>query len=201
VAKPSRQGLGITHIKEGLAYELGADVRLEFPVTGLRCEIVIPFASLTEELESSAVRLPSHPDLGSRPAQTHDQPTSLRGIKAIIVEDTFAVAQSLRFLLESLECEVTGIAARSDTAMKLIAEVPFDVAILDIQLSDGNIASVATRIREQGGRIIYVTGYADLESLPLELRAFPRLVKPVDSDLLISTILELLGRVPDEGSE
>jgi two-component sensor histidine kinase len=49
VAKPSRRGLGTAFIEEGIAYELGGEAKLRFPVTGARCEIVIPFAALAGE--------------------------------------------------------------------------------------------------------------------------------------------------------
>jgi DNA-binding NtrC family response regulator len=126
---------------------------------------------------------------------------SLRGISVIIVEDSFAVARSLKKLLESYDCEVRGMAATADAALALIAHAPFDVAILDIQLAGSDVARVAARIREQGGRIIYVTGYDDLDMLPRELRSFPRLSKPVAPDLLVSTILEVVGHARGQRSD
>jgi DNA-binding NtrC family response regulator len=121
------------------------------------------------------------------------QRLSLRGIRAIIVENNFTVAQSLKWMLESYGCEITGMVATPDAALELIARVPFDVALLDVQLAGGSAAPVAARINERGGKAIYVTGYADLDMLPPELRSFPRLVKPVDPELLLSTILDAVG--------
>ena len=123
------------------------------------------------------------------------QPLSLSGIRAIIVENNFTVAQSLKWMLESCGCEVTGMVATPDAALELIARVPFDVALLDIQLSGGSAAPVAARISERGGKAIYVTGYGDLDMLPPALRSFPRLVKPVDPELLLSTILDVVGPI------
>ena len=42
VTKPSRLGFGTRTISEGLVYELGAEVSLDFPVTGVVCTIQLP---------------------------------------------------------------------------------------------------------------------------------------------------------------
>jgi CheY-like chemotaxis protein len=122
----------------------------------------------------------------------------LSGIRAVIVEDNLAVARSLKCLLESCDCEVTGMVATPAAALDLIAHAPFDVALLDIQLAGGDVALVATRVRERGGSIVYVTGYGDLALLPRDLRGAPHLVKPVDPDALLSAILDVVGRVRRE---
>jgi two-component sensor histidine kinase len=44
VATPSRRGLGTVLIEEGIAYEVGGEAKMHFPVTGVRCELGIPLA-------------------------------------------------------------------------------------------------------------------------------------------------------------
>jgi len=190
VAKPSRRSLGTILIEEAIAHELGGNVKLEFPVPGVQCEIRFPLPTAAKQPQCAAGQLAA---LGSAPVQTHERPVSLHGIKVIIVEDNLTLVQSLSFLLESYGCEVTGVAGTSDEALKLIAKTGFDVAILDIELGGTTVAPVANCIRQQGGRIVYLTGYGDLDMLPDELRVFPHLCKPVDSDLLLSTILDAVG--------
>lgn len=118
---------------------------------------------------------------------------ALAGVSVIVVEDNFVVAQSLKWLLESFGCTFAGMAGTVDAALGLIDSVDFDVAILDIALDKEDVAPVATRIREVGRRLIYVTGYGDNEMLPEHLRDYPRLSKPVDPDRLVETILETVS--------
>lgn len=42
VTPPSRRGFGSRLISEGVSYELGGTVTLDFPVTGVTCTIAIP---------------------------------------------------------------------------------------------------------------------------------------------------------------
>ncbi len=43
VVQPSRRGVGMKLIEEGVPYELGGQALLRFPVTGACCEIDVPF--------------------------------------------------------------------------------------------------------------------------------------------------------------
>ncbi|HEV7122318.1 MAG TPA: HWE histidine kinase domain-containing protein [Rhodanobacter sp.] len=47
VAMPERHGFGSQLIKDGLNYELDADVKLDYEPTGLRCTIDVPLAEVT----------------------------------------------------------------------------------------------------------------------------------------------------------
>lgn len=42
VGPPARRGFGSRLIAEGIKHELGGDVSLDFPVTGIVCRIAIP---------------------------------------------------------------------------------------------------------------------------------------------------------------
>jgi CheY-like chemotaxis protein len=123
--------------------------------------------------------------------------SSLKGIKAIIVEDSFTVAESLKFLLESWQCEVTGMAASVSKALELVDQSAFDIAILDIDLGGETVAPVAERLRECDRPFVFLSGYSDKDMLPPSLQAFVCLEKPVDSALLVEQIWELLGRPGD----
>lgn len=117
-----------------------------------------------------------------------------RPIRVFIVEDNFAVAQSLEHLLQAYGYEVVGMAPSIPVAMRIASEKSFDVAILDIDLNGTSVAPVAEHIQDLGARLIFLTGYGDSELLPLHLRDHPRLDKPVDADLLIPAIRDLAGQ-------
>jgi two-component SAPR family response regulator len=113
----------------------------------------------------------------------------LIGLKTIIVEDNFAVAHSLSILLQSLRCDVVGMAGNLDDAIDLADSAEYDVAILDISLRDQVVTDVARRVEAKGKRIVYLTGFAGTDLLPQELRAHPCLSKPVRMEALVEAIL------------
>ncbi|HET6632426.1 MAG TPA: chemotaxis protein CheB [Rhodanobacteraceae bacterium] len=49
VNKPARRGFGSKLVEEGLAYELDANVTLDYKLTGLRCSIELPLAGVAQE--------------------------------------------------------------------------------------------------------------------------------------------------------
>ena len=114
---------------------------------------------------------------------------SLQGVRAVIVEDNFAVARSLEYLLRSYDCEVLGMAASVTTGLELVDELDYDIAFLDIRLGEDLVTDVAHAVQRRGKRIIYLTGYADSELLPEDVRSYPCLPKPVHSDTLLEAIL------------
>lgn len=116
---------------------------------------------------------------------TNERPPQTR---LIVVEDSFPVAQGLKFLLESFGCEVVGMAGSIATALNLVATTSFDAALLDIDLHGENVAVVAEAVRQRGTPVIFLSGYGDADMLPVHLRTLPRLEKPVDSDQLFALI-------------
>jgi DNA-binding response OmpR family regulator len=116
-----------------------------------------------------------------------------RAARVIVVEDHFAVADSLRVLLANEGFDVHGMAGTLAAAIALVERGGFDVAILDIQLGTDSIAPVAERLRDAGIPIVFLTGYGEVEILPEPLRALPRLPKPCDPDRLIALLDELVG--------
>jgi DNA-binding NarL/FixJ family response regulator len=111
----------------------------------------------------------------------------------IIVEDSYLVAAGLEYLLSSSDCEVVGKAGSVGAALTLVDTVPFDVAILDIDLHGENVAPVADAIRQSGREVIFLSGYGEADMLPSHLQSLPRLEKPVDPTELFDAIDRALG--------
>lgn len=121
---------------------------------------------------------------------------STRRLRVLIVEDHFAVADSLRIFLENSGFEVTGMAGTVTAASALVQRGGFDVAVLDIRLGSASIAPVADRVAADGVPIVFLTGYSEVDILPESLRGYPRLSKPCDPGMLAAT----LRRVADPES-
>jgi DNA-binding response OmpR family regulator len=114
----------------------------------------------------------------------------------IIVEDNFSVAEGLRYLLEAFGCDVVGMAADVPRALELVGGTAFDLALLDIDLGGEHVGPVAEAVRSRGRLVIFLSGYGEDEVLPVDLRALPRLEKPVDPDQLLSAIRDALDFTP-----
>jgi DNA-binding NarL/FixJ family response regulator len=112
----------------------------------------------------------------------------LSDVRAIIVEDSFIVAESLESLLTSHGCKVVGKAANARSGVTLAAEADYDVVILDVRLGHELASDVACAAQVRGKRIIYLTGYSDLSLIPADVSGHPVLAKPVRAEALIETI-------------
>ncbi len=111
----------------------------------------------------------------------------------IIVEDSFLLARGLAGVMERAGFMVAGLAGNQKAALELIETREFDVAVLDVMLGSQAVTEVALRLHADSRPIVFLSGYNDLEMLPPELRAVPRLTKPVEPALLVRTIRDVVG--------
>ena len=111
--------------------------------------------------------------------------------RVLIVEDNFAVAESLRYFLDTHGYTVTALAGNLKSALAAVAAGGFDVAVLDIRLGADVVTPAAERLAELEIPIIFLSGYADVDILPESLRAYPRLGKPFDPVALVAAIQKL----------
>jgi len=96
-------------------------------------------------------------------APTQPSARGLRGVRALVVEDTWHVGEALRHMLEDLGLEVAGPAASVSEAERLIAQSPPAVAFIDIQLRNGELAyGLIEALHERGIRIIVTSAFAVL---------------------------------------
>jgi DNA-binding NtrC family response regulator len=114
--------------------------------------------------------------------------------RIIVVEDSFPVADGLKYLLQSFGCAVVGMAGNVRSALDLVSAVEFDVAILDIDLRGEHVTPIAEAVRHQGKPVIFLSGYGDAGVLPPHLRELPRLEKPVEPNELFALIDRALGQ-------
>jgi two-component system, response regulator PdtaR len=78
--------------------------------------------------------------------------------RILIIEDEALVAMELRFVLEDLGHQVTGVAADATTARNLVREADVDLALVDIHLSDGPTGVQLGRdLAQEGVTVMYMT--------------------------------------------
>jgi response regulator of citrate/malate metabolism len=91
-------------------------------------------------------------------------------LRALIVEDDFAVAHVTRgFVERHPRYEVVGVASTGTEALRALAELEPDVMLLDVYLPDISGVTVLGRARAAGSRVevIAVTAARDLETVRL----------------------------------
>jgi CheY-like chemotaxis protein len=119
---------------------------------------------------------------------------SLQGMRILIVEDNFVIADALCYLLSGYGAVVTGVAPTVQRAHAALDGEDIDVAVLDINLNGASVVPFAERLHAGGIPFVFVTGYGNHpDLLPEHLRDRPRLEKPVDGERLVRVLVELTG--------
>jgi CheY-like chemotaxis protein len=119
---------------------------------------------------------------------------TLNGVRILVVEDNFVVADALRFMLAGYGGVVTAVVPSVERALAAMAEDPFDVAILDINLHGRSVVPFADHLLGAAVPFVFVSGYGDEDLLPEHLRAHPRFDKPVEAERLVGCLVELARR-------
>ena len=114
-------------------------------------------------------------------------PTELNGVRVLIVEDSWDVGMGLKSMLEAWGADIVGLVATSDDAMRLVAEHTPDVALVDVNLRNGEKSyGLIDRLYEQGTRIVVMSGYANV---PLAKgKAVAILQKPIQEEVLLASL-------------
>jgi CheY-like chemotaxis protein len=131
---------------------------------------------------------------------THDPLKSvsseLQGVGILLVEDSWHVGKAMKGLLRVLGADVAGPAATTADAARLVAERTPDVAIVDINLRDGERSNnLIDRLQEQRIPVIVVTGYAEVSLPPGKAEAI--LQKPVSKEQLLAILRPIIARKMD----
>jgi CheY-like chemotaxis protein len=119
-------------------------------------------------------------------------PSDLKGLGILLVEDSWQVGKAMKNLLELLGADVAGPAATTADAEHLLAGHVPDVALVDVNLRDGELAyGLIDRLHDQGVPIIVMTGYAVLPLSPTKTAVI--LQKPVSSAQLLAALRSLIA--------
>ena len=84
----------------------------------------------------------------------------LRGLRVLVVEDSWHVAHAIKSLLEELGMVVAGPAATLGDAERLLAAREPEVAIVDINLKGEMAYGLIDRLHGRGVRVVVISGYA-----------------------------------------
>ncbi len=113
--------------------------------------------------------------------------SQLNGLRVLLVEDSCPVGSALKRLFETLGADVAGPVATTAEAVRSISERPIDVAVVDINLRDGELAyELIDQLHDRGIRVVVLTGYDDVRLEQGKVSAVLR--KPVRTQLLLQSL-------------
>lgn len=120
----------------------------------------------------------------------NDDSRTLAGVRVLVVEDEYYLADDLARALEKSGATVVGPVGTVAEAEGLIDQGEFDRAVLDMNLRGNMAFCIADRLQQAGIPFIIATGY-DAGSLPDRLANLPRIEKPFHGDRLIGLLASL----------
>lgn len=120
-------------------------------------------------------------------------PTNSRRI--LIVEDEPLIAMLVQEWLEELNCTAIGPAASVGGALKLIAGLALDGAVLDVSLGKEESFPIADELRKRGVPFVFATGYG-VDGLESRFAGALVLAKPFEHELFCDVVGKMLTDRP-----
>jgi DNA-binding response OmpR family regulator len=116
-----------------------------------------------------------------------------QGLRLLVVEDMFLIADSLSAFLREHGCDVVEPVAHLEQGLDLARDAALDGAILDINLDGELCFPIADTVSARRIPYVFVTGYTE-DFLPAKYRRIPRLVKPFEEAELEQMLLSEFSR-------
>lgn len=125
----------------------------------------------------------------------------LSGLRVLIVEDMWLVADDIAETLAELGIEVVGPAGHLDEGLRHAQSAPLDGALLDVNLG-GDLTSVpiAAALRDRGVPFLFLTGYDSASALLGEFANRPKVSKPVEPRTLVRAMTRVFREEQSGGS-
>jgi DNA-binding response OmpR family regulator len=116
----------------------------------------------------------------------NDSSSRLLGMRVLVVEDGWQVADALKLALERVGMIVVGPAASPGEARSLADECRLDLAIVDVNLRGQMAYDLMDWLHQRGTPVIVISGYEDL---PRSLQKFAAILhKPFTLATLLTTL-------------
>jgi DNA-binding response OmpR family regulator len=147
------------------------------------------FASKPNSRRSQTILGRHRAGLPMTSSNAHGPPESsdVKGLHVVLVEDSWHVGFGLKNLLLAWGVDVDGPVATAADAERLISKHVPDLAIVDLNLRDGEAAyDLIDRLHEQGVRVIVMTGYSQVQLAPGKAAAI--LHKPFGDEQLLAAL-------------
>lgn len=184
---PQRKGFGTTIIEHSVPYDLGGTAKVDYAREGVRADFVIPARHVVQATDVSGpkIHLPGTPE-----PEPREVGKLLQGKNVLLVEDSLIIALDAEDLLDRLGAKSVTTESSAVGAIAATESQRPDIAILDINLGDGDSVPIANRLAELGVPYLFATGYGEQSQLPDQHKARPVLQKPY-------TLASLSRRISD----
>jgi DNA-binding response OmpR family regulator len=115
----------------------------------------------------------------------------LQGLRVLVAEDNWQVADALKVSLEQIGMVVAGPVAIPSKARILAAEHNPDLAIVDVNLTGEMAYDLMDWLHDRGTPVIVISGYEDL---PGSLEKFAAILhKPFTVEALLKAVRRVIG--------
>lgn len=119
-----------------------------------------------------------------------DRDTPLDGIRVLVVEDEYYLADDLSRTLVGAGAEVVGPVSSLEDAQEKVDERRFECAILDMNLRGDFAFPIAEKLQQESVPFVIATGY-NQASLPKALTSAPRIEKPFSPHQIVEVLTRL----------
>ncbi|HEY1981284.1 MAG TPA: HWE histidine kinase domain-containing protein, partial [Xanthobacteraceae bacterium] len=177
IAQPSQRSFGLKVIAASIEQQLGGKASFDWNPNGLRAAFSIPRSELTRSRAINAMRSDSETNDAVIGLKRQEKP------RVLLVEDEALVAMMIQDTLAEFGFQVFGPVSTASGALAAARESHFDAAVLDINLGDGLVYTVAEILEKRGVPFVFVTGY-DADSIDSRFSGVPVLQKPIERDML-----------------
>lgn len=177
IAEPSSHSFGLKVIAASIERQLEGEVAFDWNPAGLHCRLTIPRSEMPKLRTFSALLVT---DGGKSPmvgSAGNSKP------RVLLVEDEALVALMIQETLTEFDYQVIGPLNTASEALAAARANHFDAAVLDINLGDGLVYTVAEILSVRGVPFVFVTGY-DADSVDPRFSDVPILQKPIERDVL-----------------
>jgi DNA-binding response OmpR family regulator len=111
---------------------------------------------------------------------TSDEPTPLKGLRILVIEDEYFLAEDIAQELKLLGAQVVGPVGETEQAADIVeADVALDGAIVDINLHNELIYPVARSLRLRRVPFVFASGYG-VRTVDAEFQDVLLWEKPLD---------------------
>jgi PAS domain S-box-containing protein len=186
IGSPSSRSFGLKVIIASIEQQLGGKTAFDWNPKGLRCAFSIPRSELTKSRALNALRDNGQANGAVIGLKRDEKP------RVLLVEDEALVAMMIQETMTEFGFQVIGPVSTASEALAAARNSQFEAAVLDINLGDGMVYTVAEILSKRGVPFVFVTGY-DAESVDSRFTGVPVLQKPIERNMLQKVFL--LGAV------
>ena len=177
VKPPTRRGFGSTVIERSILYDLKGEAAIDYVVSGLRAEFLIP-ANYARASDA-----PASPN-GTIPTAISPDAEKFCPSDVLVVEDNMIIAMDAEEMLRSLGVNSVHIASGVGEALRLIEAHPPDFALLDVNLGEETSFGIAETLLKLNIPFAFTSGYGEQSSFPAEYAHIEKVRKPYSAESL-----------------